>query len=92
MLDPGDLGCDVLINELQTVTSKRDGMHDSQPILCANLIVKPNRDHASRNFPLLVKYGPIMINVSMHITVGRLMKDAHLRACMAAATISTQLR
>lgn len=73
------------------LNQRPERMHNSQPILCANLIVTPNKAQASRNLPLLVKYGPIMINVSMARSVGRLMKVATLKACMAAATVPTQL-
>lgn len=49
-------------------------------------MVVPNRVHASRNRPLLVKYGPIRISVWMLRRDGLCIKDASRKACMAAAT------
>lgn len=49
-------------------------------------MVVPNKVHASRKRPLLVRYGPIMMSVCMPRRVGWFMKDALRRACMLAAT------
>lgn len=49
-------------------------------------MVPPNRAEASRNLPLLVRYGPIITNASMVRKVGRFIKELSLRHCIAAAT------
>ena len=58
-----------------------------RPMEWARRIVRPNSVHASRKRPLFVRYGPIMINVWIASSVGRFMKDAMRRACIAAATV-----
>ena len=51
-------------------------------------MVTPNSDQASKNLPLLIRYGPIMSKVSITNSVGRFMKEASLNACIAAATVT----
>lgn len=55
-------------------------------MLCASLTVMPNIAEASRNFPQLVRYGPIITKTCMVTSVGRFMNEANLNACIAAAT------
>ncbi len=57
-----------------------------QPMLWASRTVIPNRADASRNFPLLVRYGPIITSASIVHSVGRFKKQLSLRHCIEAAT------
>lgn len=64
------------------------GRFDSRPMLCASLMVVPNNAQASRNLPLLVRYGPSMTSVFTVRSLGRLQNEASLRHCIEAATVT----